>query len=559
MEPAGAIRDRGAVSTAGLIVLSVCAAVCCSSVPASAEESARISAVPSFAELEAAGAVVGEVRIDTQDIFDLNDPKENNALFRFANRLHIRTRPSVIRRSLLFRSGERVSQRVIEESERVLRANSYLYDVSIRPVAYRDGVVDIEVHTRDTWSLEPGVSYSRGGGSNTSGVTVREKNLFGTGVTVGVSDTSTVDRSGRELEVAHNQVFGGWTSFSLKRADFGDGTSNSLSLIRPFYALDARWALGVATGQFDRIDSIYSNSAVVGQYRHRQKSREAFGGWSQGLVDGWVQRFSVGVGYTDDSYEIDPSYIPPAQLPPDQTLSYPFIRYEMIEDKFARVRNRDKIGRPEYFAMGLNAQAQVGRASTSFGSTRDLWLYSSGVSKGFEEVGGGDLLASFAFSGQTGDGRSERQFYGATLRYFLPQKYRAMFYAGASLDAVRKPGPVDQLLLGGDNGLRGYPLRYQSGNQRALFTAEERFYTDWYPFQLIRVGGAVFFDVGRAWGGAYQNLANPGWLRDFGFGLRLVSDRSAFGNVLHLDVAFPIDPDVNIKKAQFLVKSYSTF
>ena len=32
--------------------------------------------------------------------------------------------------------------------------------------------------------------------------------------------------------------------------------------------------------------------------------------------------------------------------------------------------------------------------------------------------------------------------------------------------------------LGGDTGLRGYPLRYQNGNQRALFTVEERLYTN---------------------------------------------------------------------------------
>jgi hypothetical protein len=559
MASAGAVRDRGAASTAGFFVLLVCAAICCRCVPAIADDSVRASAVPSFAELQAAGAVIGEVRINPQNIFDLDDPKENNALFRLANRLHIQTRPSVIRGLLLFHSGERVSLRVIEESERVLRANSYLYDVNIRPVAYRGGIVDIEVHTRDTWSLQPGFSFSRGGGSNSGGLTVKEKNLFGTGVSVGIAGTSTVDRSGTEFEVAHNQVFGGRTAFSLKRADYGDGASHSVSLVHPFYALDTRWALGASTGQFDQVDSIYSNSAVVGQYRHRQRSGEAFGGWSNGLVDGWVQRYSVGVIYTDDRYEVDPSRVPPARLPPDQELAYPFIRYEVIEDKFARVRNRDKIGRPEFFAMGFISRVQVGRASTGFGSTRDLWLYSGAISKGFESVGGGELLTGLTFSGQYGDGRGERQFVGAATRYFLPQGGRALLYAAAFLDAVRNPGPADQLLLGGDNGLRGYPLRYQSGNQRALFTIEERFYTDWYPFQLFRVGGAAFFDVGRAWGGAFQNLANPGWLRDFGFGLRLVSDRSAFGNVLHLDLAFPIDSDGDIKKIQFLVKTYTTF
>jgi outer membrane protein assembly factor BamA len=559
MASAGAVRDRGAASAAGYFVLSVCAAICFSCVPAVAEDSVRASAVPSFAELEAAGAVIGEVRINPQNIFDLDDPKEDNALFRLANLLHIQTRPSVIRRAVLFRSGERVSLRVMEESERVLRANSYLYDVDIRPVAYRDGIVDIEVRTRDTWTLQPGVSFSRGGGSNTSGVTVKEKNLFGTGVSVGIASTSTVDRSGREFEIAHKQVFGGWTAFSLKRADYDDGTSQSVSLVRPFYALDTRWALGASAGQFDQIDSIYSNGAVVGQYRHKQSSGDVFGGWSNGLVDGWVQRYSVGVNYSDDSYEIDSSHVPPAQLPPDQKLVYPFIRYEVIEDKYVKLRNRNKIGRPEFFAMGFNSRVQLGRASTGFGSTRDLWLYSSGISKGFDLGGGGDLLTSFAFSGQNGDGRGERQFLGATAQYFLPQGDHALFYAAAFLDAVRNPGPADQLLLGGDNGLRGYPLRYQSGNQRALFTVEERFYTDWYPFRLIRVGGAAFFDVGRAWGGAYQNLANSGWLGDFGFGLRLVSDRSAFGNVVHLDLAFPINPDASIKKVQYLVKTKTTF
>ena len=540
-------------------MLSVCAAICCSSVPAIAEDSVRAGAVPSFAELEAAGAVIGEVRINSQNIFDLDDPKENNWLFRLANWLHIQTRPSVIRDALLFRSGERVSQRVIEEAERVLRANNFLYDVSIRPVAYRDGIVDIEVHTRDTWTLQPGVKFSRGGGSNSGGVEVQDKNLLGTGVSVGFARTSTVDRSGTEFEFADGQVFDGRTAFSLKWADYGDGASHSVSLVRPFYALDTRWALGASASQFDQIDAIYSNGAVLGQFRHKQTSGGVFGGWSKGVVDGWVQRYSVGVNYSDDSYEIEPSQVPPAQLPPDQKLAYPFIRYEVIEDKYVKLRNRNKIGRPEFFAMGFNANVLVGRASTSFGSTRDLWLYSGGISRGFESVSRGDLLAGLTFSGQYGDGRGERQYFGATTRYFLPQGDSALFYAAAFLDAVRNPGPADQILLGGDNGLRGYPLRYQSGNQRALFTVEERFYTDWYPFRLIRVGGAAFFDVGRAWGGAFQNLANSGWLCDFGFGLRLLSDRSAFGTVVHLDVAFPINPDASIKKVQFLVKTKSTF
>jgi len=41
--------------------------------------------------------------------------------------------------------------------------------------------------------------------------------------------------------------------------------------------------------------------------------------------------------------------------------------------------------------------------------------------------------------------------------------------------------------LGGDNGIRGYPQRYQNGESKAVLMIEQRFFTDWYPFRLARV------------------------------------------------------------------------
>ena len=67
--------------------------------------------IPSYADLEKAGAIIGEILITPQDVFDVNDPAENKMLFRLANSLHINTRPDVIRRSLLFNSYEPLSAR----------------------------------------------------------------------------------------------------------------------------------------------------------------------------------------------------------------------------------------------------------------------------------------------------------------------------------------------------------------------------------------------------------------------------------------------------------------
>lgn len=526
--------------------------------PALAEVESESADLPGFRELEAAGAVIGEIRVRTEDIFDTEDPKENNALFRLANRLHINTRPSVIARQLLFKSGDPVSTRLIEESERLLRANHYLYDVIIRPIAYRDGVVDIDVQTRDTWTLEPGFSFSRQGGSNSTGLTFKEQNLFGTGVALGIERKSDVDRTGTIFHISQPHAFGGRTSIGYSAGRYDDGSGQAFNVTRPFYELDARWSAGFKASKDDQLVSVYESGTISSQYRRQNQKAEVFGGWSDGLIDGWVRRYTVGLTYSDDLYSLEPDLTPPTLLPADRTLIAPYLRYEVLEDGFQKLKNRDQIERPEYFDFGFSSYAQLGRALTGLGSTENLWLYSAGVSNGYD-FHNSDLFASASVIGEYGDGYGRNQLLSGALSYYLPTSKRALFFASFAADVARDPDNSDQLLIGGDNGLRGYPLRYQSGNQRMLFTVEQRVYTDWYPFRLFRVGGAVFFDAGRAWGGDTVDTGNQGWLSDVGLGLRFLSTRSAFGNVLHADLAFPLHQDPNIKSVQFLFKTKAKF
>ena len=70
--------------------------------------------MPSFAQLQAAGARVGRISVVTENIFDTSDPREDKLLFRWANALHVRTRPAVIERALLFKTGDPISVRVLD-------------------------------------------------------------------------------------------------------------------------------------------------------------------------------------------------------------------------------------------------------------------------------------------------------------------------------------------------------------------------------------------------------------------------------------------------------------
>ena len=108
-----------------------------------------------------------------------------------------------------------------------------------------------------------------------------------------------------------------------------------------------------------------------------------------------------------------------------------------------------------------------------------------------------------------------------------------------------------QLVLGGETGLRGYPLNYQQGSRSALVNLEKRYYWEYDLLQLFKVGGALFFDAGKVTGKAQVNVDNS-LLKNIGMGLRLAPSRANAGIVLHLDIAAPINKEDNIDSVQWL-------
>ena len=516
-------------------------------------EPPAIGELPWLKQLELQGARIGEIRITPQNIFDLTDQREDYLLYRMANAIHVVTREGVIRRTLLFKSGDPLSVRVIEETERLLRSTLQVYAANVRAIAYHDdGTVDLEVVTRDRWTLDPSISFSRTGGVNNDRIAIKDSNLFGTGTSVGFSRSSNVDRTSDTFNIAHPHFFAPFVNASYAYADTSDGRSWGVGVQRPFYALDSRDTWGLSADSNIRNEAVYIGGVNTGVYRHEQNNATAVYGVSRGLVDGWTRRHSIGYSYQDNGYAPVPGQSPAGELPSDLTLSGPYYAFHIIQDRFRTGSNYDAIGKPEDFNVGLDFAVQVGRSFYSLGSTRQQWLYTTTIAKGADIGERGLLRTNANFSGRYASG-GEQQVSSLQTRYFHRQQHGFTLYAAFAGSMVRNPDVPNPLTLGGDNDLRGYPVRYQSGNKSVLVNLEERVYTDWYPLRLIRVGGAVFYDGGRAWGGATPNTGNSGWLNDVGFGLRLLTDRSAVGNVLHIDLAFPLNRAQGIDAVQLLI------
>src|SRR2546427_7441217 len=150
----------------------------------------------------------------------------------------------------------------------------------------------------------------------------------------------------------------------------------------------------------------------------------------------------------------------------------------------------------------------------------------------FRDGGSSTLLLAGTLTGRLENGEPRNVLLAGSVRYYVEQNENWLFFTTLQATKGWRLDLEDQILLGGDNGLRGYPLRYQDGTARALWTVEQRFFTDWYPFRLFRVGAAVFFDTGRTWGSAPLAAPSLGLLRDAGFGLRFGNARSGLGNVV---------------------------
>ncbi|HVT60591.1 MAG TPA: POTRA domain-containing protein [Thermoanaerobaculia bacterium] len=522
---------------------------------------AATAGAPDTAGVE--GKTIGAVHIVTQNIFDPAKPGESRRLFRLANHLHFTTRPEVIRRQLLFHAGDPFSTEAVRESERLLRANPYFYDVAIRPAGSSGDKVDVSVVTRDVWTLQGGASYNHAGGANTGELEIEDVNFLGTGKDLILAHRANVDRRSNLFRYRDPNLFGSRALLDFHLSSNSDGHARLLDLEHPFFALDTRWAAGMTAYQNQQIDRLYFGGEIADRFRQRHDFAELFAGFSPGLVDGATQRWRLGYTYDRSRFAPAAGFPAAAATPADRTLGYPWIGYDYIEDGFVTVRDLDRIQRTEDLNLGRQLSLRLGWSARAFGGDSGQLVFKSKAADAWTPTPRQTLLATASLAGRLRAGLVENGLVGAALRYYARDLGKNLFYFSVSGNAALRLDPETQLLLGGDNGLRGYPLRFQAGDRRFLATLEQRFYGEREYLHLLHLGAAVFFDAGSAWfvepNPAQPLEANRRILKDIGAGLRICSSRSAGGSVVHFDLAFPLDRTRSLKALQILISTGETF
>jgi len=103
-----------------------------------------------------------------------------------------------------------------------------------------------------------------------------------------------------------------------------------------------------------------------------------------------------------------------------------------------------------------------------------------------------------------------------------------------------------QVVVGGLNGLRAYPVHAVAGTQLVRWNLEARRIVLRDLFQFVSLGSAVFVDGARAWG---AGAGGAGPFHCAGFGVRLAPPRAALGPVIRVDLAWPISPTRDGRRA----------
>jgi hypothetical protein len=539
--------------------------------------------------LAADGCDTGRIEhifVDNHSIFDTSDP-ELDPRFRWAyelaNRLHIRTRPDVITRELLFGVGDCYDLDVIEESGRLLRTYPFLARVDIYGIQQPDGTFHVVVDTEDEWSTQVEAKLDFSGGVSLEGAEVRERNLAGRGMELGLFYRSVHATEEYGLRYRAPQLLGTrWvTEFAAGRTRAGHLFVHELT--HPFVGETGRWSVRELIHHRDRLfDYVVPASPaspdgrllvplterglhLVGMRRFgRPGNLTVLGGGISVLELSFRDDPDFGIRFVDGGDYRDPHPAPPElRAPAEERLEeIRNVRAVLLVGKrnitWRQYRGVDSFRGREDVRVGAEVELAVGRSVPGLQVDDDLYagldvyaalgppsaFFAGRVRTDARRDHGGD-----PDSFELRDVFSEGEIFLYLRPTPLPSHTFLLRMAAAGGWHVRTPY---QLTLGGPHALRGWPEHTLPGGRRAIFSVENRWFAGW-PFpDVADLGTSAFLDVGRIWPGRAPYGIDSGWRASVGGGLR-VNFPAGGTNTMRLDLAFPVGADGGLGRMQLLI------
>lgn len=495
---------------------------------------------PSTTTYAAISGSVGEIRIHRLNVFDPNVPGEDWWPFRLGNKIHIPTKEYVLKREILMDHGDQWSSFKALESERNLRAESYIRNAEIHPSTATQGTVDLDLYSQDAWTLAPQMSVGTEGGQSYFIYGLSESNVLGYGKEISLLHGSVGPDHRNEFRYHDPRLWGSRVDTTGIYTTTNYGAQVGALAERPFFSLDTPHGWQVLWARVIQQDILYQDANETTDFIQDFRNVNANYGWRIGSSEDLVQRIYAGTYYEKDTYQASPTTVGP--VPAGRELSGPVISYQLIQPRYVKETYINTMQRIEDFNLGNEFFVRAGSMLQSWGSDVDRWTLNASDQQGFGFSEGKFILGQVGVSGRLHDDRLENAIFYGNLNLFVKTiwPWTQTWVAHAEANITKHLDPENQLILGGNTGLRGYKVNSFTGTRSALLNLEDRLFLVHEFLHLIVLGGVVFYDIGAVspQGGGFS----WSWVKsDAGFGLRISPTRTQSGGVLRLDVAYALN------------------
>ncbi len=475
---------------------------------------------------DSTSAVLRGVELERRDIFD---PDERGWIARVGNALHMETRPSTIRRELLFHQGELYDSARAAESERNLRALGIFRRVHIDTVRTDSGLV-ARVLTKDGWSTQIDYRFRSAGGQVEFTIGLIENNLFGTASSAAVRYRKTTDRSSVALAFRRPRLFAGRIGLGAQYEDRSDGRLAALVVEQPFFSLTSQHAFSVSAEDHDeRVLRFFDGQRVARDTLSRRYTiARGAAAWSLSASERGFLRIGVQGQVRRDDFLPENSVAP---FPGTMTGAVgPYLVWNRAS--FLVARGYAGFAREEDVDLGATVRFGIMAAPKAFGYETNGVAPLLIARLGTRIPGGFAYLEGLAGGLYDSGGLDSGSVQVAATTVLQPTRHQVgiLHIEGGW---IKNPLPGAEFDLGLGQGPRAFRSHSFTGDRSVFATAEYRVTVVDDFLGMVGLGVAGFVDHGGAWYAGSPR--RTGW--DAGVGLRLGASRSTDTEALRFDLA----------------------
>lgn len=484
---------------------------------------------------------IREIEVTPHPIFT-EQQAADHLLYRLINWSHWTSRKQTVLNEIWLKPGDAVDEEGLREIERELRRTDLFARAEAKAIPTgTPGEVDLDIDTADNFTLRLAVLSSFAGDVGSYGLLLGDRNLFGSGDDLRLqAEVNDEDEEILSASYLDRHLFGTAAQMRLNIGRTEEGHFYSGSIGKPLRHLEDPWAWNVSAGSSESAIDFFEGGESVAEIPRESTSfggsiTRAFGPRNA------RQRLGLRLGYNDSSYgettgENADEYARPADATSISiTPNWGLRRVNRRE----AVRDLDTIDFTQDIEFGWFPSLSIGAVYRDVEGSEEELQANLGVGLATANQLGPETYLTTSSGGawRGTDTRDAGWFVNSAVHGYHRVHPRHLLAGSVTYDAsFESDGIAAQLTLGEDNGLRGYPARQFSGTRRVRINLEDRIRTDleWRSFHLGVVG---LLDAGTIRG---EGLAPDDWLASAGVGLRIASSEWYGGDVLRLDLAYPL-------------------